>query len=306
MRRVLLWMAGNRWLKDRIPRLRFARRAVRRFLPGTDATAALNAGEDLRPLGIGSLYTRLGEHLTSIDEAAAVTDHYLGVLEAIAERTLPGELSIKPSQLGLDLDQVRTLELAERLTAHAEALGGFVWIDMEGSDWTEETMSLYERLRAGHPNVGLCLQAALRRTADDLQRLLPLQPAIRLVKGAYAEPNAIAYQRHREIDANFAALAVEMLQAARVGNAIRIALGTHDVGLIEQVDSHARALGLERGRFEVQMLYGVRVDEQRRLAAAGYQVRQLISYGDAWYAWYMRRLAERPANMLFALRAILG
>jgi proline dehydrogenase len=306
MRRVLLWMAGSSWLRDRLPRLWFVRRAVGRFLPGEDAADALNAGQQAQALGIGSLYTRLGEHLTRPDEAAAVADHYLGVLEAIAERKLPGEVSVKPSQLGLDLDPAATYAHAARLAAHAETLRGFVWLDMESSEATEATLDLYERLRAVHPHVGVCLQAALHRTAGDLQRLLPLGPAIRLVKGAYAEPPALAYQGRREIDANFAALAAEMLEAARAGNPIRIALGTHDVGLIEQVDAHASALGLDRTRFEVQMLYGVRMDQQRRLVAAGYRVCQLISYGEAWYAWYMRRLAERPANVLFALRAILG
>jgi proline dehydrogenase len=299
-------MAGSPWLRDRLPRLWFVRRAVRRFMPGEDAAAALNAGQQAQALGIGSLYTRLGEHLTRPDEAAAVADHYLGVLEAIAERKLPGEVSIKPSQLGLDLDPSATFEHAARLAAHAEKLDGFVWLDMESSESTEPTLALYEQLRAIHPNVGVCLQAALHRTAGDLQRLLPMGPAIRLVKGAYAEPRAIAYQGRHEIDANFAALAAEMLGAARGGTPIRIALGTHDVGLIEQVDTHAGAFGLDRTGFEVQMLYGVRIDEQRRLAASGYRVRQLISYGESWYAWYMRRLAERPANVLFALRAILG
>jgi proline dehydrogenase len=230
----------------------------------------------------------------------------MGVLDAIHERGLPGEISVKPSQLGLDFDAERTFEHAARLAARAGELGSLMWIDMEGSQWTEPTLMLFERLKATHPNVGLCLQAALHRTAADLQRLLPLGPAIRLVKGAYAEPKAIAFQAHREVDANFAALAIEMLEAVRRGQPVRIALGTHDVGLVEQVEAHARAMGLPRTAFEIQMLYGVRVDEQRRLARAGYRVRQLISYGDAWYAWYMRRLAERPANIIFAVRQLLG
>lgn len=306
MRRIFLWMAGNAWLKERLPRLWFARKAIRRFLPGEDAASALTAGQAFAKEGITSLYTRLGEHLTRIEEAAAVADHYLGVLDAIHDRGLPGEISVKPSQIGLDFDPEKTFEHADRLAARAGELGGFLWIDMESSEWVEPTLQLYERLKATHPSVGLCLQAMLHRTAGDLQRLLPLDPAIRLVKGAYAEPRAIAYQGHREVDANFAALAVEMLQALKAGGHPRIGLGTHDVGLIEQIEGHARALGLARSDFEVQMLYGVRVDQQRRLAREGYNVRQLISYGEAWYAWYMRRLAERPANVLFALRQMVG
>jgi proline dehydrogenase len=306
MRRIFLWMTGNRWLRKWLPRLWFVRRAVRRFVPGEDATSALNAGTRFQASGIGTIYTRIGEHLTRATEAAAVADHYLGVIDAIQERGLDGEISVKLSQLGLDLDPERAFEHVNRLVARAGQHGALVWIDMEDSGATSPTLDVYTRLKASHPNVGVCLQAYLHRTAADLQVLLPLAPAIRLVKGAYAEPASIALQTDREIDANFLALAVEMLEAARAGRAVRIALGTHDVRLVEQIEGHARALGLPRTAFEVQMLYGVRVDQQLRLAREGYRVVDLISYGAAWYAWYMRRLAERPANVLFALRQILG
>jgi proline dehydrogenase len=153
--------------------------------------------------------------------------------------------------------------------------------------------------------VGLALQAYLHRTEADIQRLLPLDPAIRLVKGAYAEPAAIAYQARQEVDSNYVALAVAMLEGRRAGGRPRIALGTHDVKLIEQIAEHARAMGLDKGAFEIQMLYGIREDQQRRLASEGYPVRDLIAYGEAWYPWYMRRLAERPANVVFALRQML-
>jgi proline dehydrogenase len=306
MRRIFLWMAGNRWLRDRVSRLWFVRRAVRRFLPGENATSALNAGAGFGAAGIGQIYTRIGEHVSLASEAAAVADHYLGVLEAIHERGLDGEISVKLSQLGLDVEPGRAFGHVERLADRAAQLGTFVWIDMEDSSTTDATLGVYRRLRAGHQNVGVCLQAYLHRSADDLQQLLPLVPAVRLVKGAYAEPATIAFQDKTLVDANFAALAVEMLAAVRSGQQARIALGTHDVRLVEQVDGHARALGLARRAFEVQMLYGVRLDQQHRLAREGYRVLDLISYGEAWYAWYMRRLAERPANVLFAIRQIVG
>ncbi|MBI3752295.1 MAG: proline dehydrogenase family protein, partial [Chloroflexi bacterium] len=183
--------------------------------------------------------------------------------------------------------------------------GKTFWIDMEGSVYVERTVAFYERLKATHPNVGLCLQAYLRRTAADVHRLLPLSPQIRLVKGAYAEPASIAYQSRHDVDANYLALIVSMLEAAKAGANIRIGLGTHDVRLIEQSAEHAAALGLPKASFEVQMLYGIRMDQQRRLAREGYLVRDLIAYGEAWYPWYMRRLAERPANVIFALRQML-
>ena len=299
-------MAGNRWLRDRLPKLWFAKRAVRRFMPGEDADSALAAGSQFQIEGIGTLYTRLGENLTRIDEADEVAAHYVGVLDQIRDRRLDGEISVKLTQLGFDLDVERTFEHASALAAQAAEHGKSFWIDMEGSAYTEATLSFYERVKAAHPNTAICLQAYLKRTASDIQRLLPLQPEIRLVKGAYAEPASIAYQARRDVDANYLALSVALLEAVRAGGRVRIALGTHDVGLIEQVAEHAAAMGLPKTAFEVQMLYGIRSDQQRRLNREGFRVNALIAYGEAWYPWYMRRLAERPANVLFALRQIFG
>jgi proline dehydrogenase len=275
-------------------------------MPGEKVTDAFDAAAPLQARhGITSEYTRLGENLTTLSEADAVADHYLGVYDGIRERDLRGEVSVKLTQLGLDLDEDLAFEHCVRLAVAAAEAGGELWIDMEGSAYVEQTIGLYERLKRAHPNVGLCLQAYLRRTADDVQRLLPVGPSIRLVKGAYDEPGRVAFRDRRAIDANYLALCVVMLEAVRSGRRVRLGLGTHDVRLIEQVSDHAKALGLPRSTFEVQMLYGVRVDQQRRLAGAGYRVRDLIAYGEAWYPWYMRRLAERPANVAFALRQLL-
>ncbi|NJD29346.1 MAG: proline dehydrogenase, partial [Chloroflexi bacterium] len=273
---------------------------------GEDAESALAAAASFKVEGIGAIFTRLGENIAEIAEADAVAAHYLELIEGIDARGLDGEVSRKLTQIGFDLDVERTLAHAARLAARAAEGGRSLWIDMEGSAYVEGTIAFYERLKADHSNVGLCLQSYLRRTAADLQRLLPLEPQIRLVKGAYDEPAAIAYRSRREVDANYLALCVAMLEARKAGHSVRIGLGTHDVGLVEQVAEHAAALGLPRTAFEVQMLYGIRMDQQRRLAREGYLVRDLIAYGEAWYPWYMRRLAERPANVLFALRQIVG
>jgi proline dehydrogenase len=305
MRRILLWMAGNRWLKRHLPRLWITRRAVRRFMPGEDVADALAAGARFEDVGIVPLYTRLGEDISDAGEAEETADHYLEALDRIAASGSRGELSVKVTQLGFQLDRDVALGHLERLAARSRAMGRDLWIDMEGSALVEDTVAVYERLKASHPNVGLCLQAYLHRTAHDIQRLLPLGPRIRLVKGAYDEPASIAYQHRSDVDANFATLAVTLLGAVAEGRVARLGLGTHDVRLIELIAAHAAALGLPRSVFEVQMLYGIRSDEQRRLAGEGYVVRGLIAYGPAWYAWYMRRLAERPANVIFALRQAL-
>jgi proline dehydrogenase len=306
MRSLLLWMARNPWLRRRLPRLWFARRAVRRFMPGETVEEALEAAVRFQVEGLATLLTHLGENLTEIREADDVARHYLALMDEIRARRLDGEVSVKLTQLGFDLDVDRTFTHAGELAARAAEDGKTFWIDMEGSAYTEGTIAFYERLKVRHANVGICLQAYLRRTAADIQRLLPLDPRIRLVKGAYAEPPTIAYRSRHDVDANYLALSVALLEAAKSGRDVRIGLGTHDVRLIEQVAEHALALGLSKTSFEIQMLYGIRLDQQRRLASEGYLVRDLIAYGDAWYPWYMRRLAERPANVLFALRQIVG
>jgi proline dehydrogenase len=304
MRRVFLWAARNRWLKEHLPRMRFMRRAVRRFMPGETLGDALAAAAPLQAAGISTLYTRLGENLTNLAEADEVAAHYVEVVDQLVANRIDGEISVKPTQLGLDLDPEACFNHLVRLAEHAAAKGSYLWIDMESSAYVDPTIELYQRLRAVQSRTGICLQAYLRRTAADIERLRPLDPAIRLVKGAYDEPDAIAYTNRRSVDANYLGLAVRFLLDGR-GRPIRLGLGTHDVALIEQIAEQVAAAGIGRDGFEVEMLYGIREDQQRRMAGAGYRVAALIAYGEHWYPWYMRRLAERPANLLFAMRQLL-
>jgi proline dehydrogenase len=303
-------MARNPWLRSRLPRLGFVRRAVRRFMPGEDAESAFAAAAGLAAGGQGILFTRLGENLSELAEADDVAAHYRGLLEREAsldrEGSLPWppELSVKPTQLGLDIDREACFGHLDALAARAADAGTWLWLDMEGSTYVDATLDLYERLRAAHANVGICLQAYLKRTPADLRRLLPLTPAVRLVKGAYDEPATIAHRRRPEVDAAYQALALVLAEAARDGRA-RCALGTHDSGLIERIAAFAETAGVARASIEVHMLYGIRARELARLQAAGFPAFTLIAYGAFWYPWYMRRLAERPANVLFALRQLL-
>jgi proline dehydrogenase len=273
-------------------------------MPGEELADALAAAETYRALGIGSVFTFLGENVTDLDTAKRDVDHYHGALEQAAERGLDTEISAKLTHFGLDLDPAFAQASLEGLADHAARLGTWVWIDMEGSASTEATIALYERARPGRENLGLCLQAYLRRTPSDIGRLLPLRPAIRLVKGAYDEPAEIAHRSRTDVDAAFLAAGQQLLEGIRDGRVARCIAGTHDVGLVERLADAAHTLGLDRRAVEVQMLYGIRTPEQRRLVAEGYDVRVLIAYGDAWYSWYLRRLAERPANVLFALRQL--
>ena len=182
--------------------------------------------------------------------------------------------------------------------------GTWFWVDMEGSAYTEATVHLAETLMARHDNVGIALQAYLRRTAADIQRLLPLRPAIRLVKGAYDEPGSICYRSTAEVDASFLALSV-MLAGPAAREDVRLALGTHDVELIERIRTITAPMGVPVSALEVHMLYGIRERELVRLRDIGHPAFSLVAYGSAWYRWYMRRLAERPANVAFALRQLL-
>ena len=298
-------MARSRFLKRWLPRLWFVRRATRRFMPGETVEEALDAAEAFRPLGIGVLFTHLGENLTDLADAQAVADHYADLLDKIGARGLDAEISAKPTQLGLDLDREATLAHLTRLARRAAEMDRLLWLDMEGSAYTDATLDLYRSLKETQPNIGICLQAYLRRTPADVHALLPLRPAIRLVKGAYAEPAAIAFRRKDEVNAAYQSLCVLMLPYAGRGE-LRLGLGTHDTALIERVAEYATGAGIGKDAFEVEMLYGIRSDQQRRLAAEGYRVLTLIAYGEAWYPWYMRRLAERPANVWFAMRQIFG
>jgi proline dehydrogenase len=274
-------------------------------MPGDDLEAALKAAGEFKSQGVGSLLTRLGENVTNLSEAGEVVEHYEAVFAKVAESGLNSEVSVKPTQLGLDIDAAAAYANLERLARAASNAKCFLWIDMEGSAYTETTIDLYRRLRADHPGTGIALQAYLHRTVDDIAGLMPLTPAIRLVKGAYAEPSTIAFSAKKDVDANYLALCAFMLSQVKQGK-LRLVLATHDVALIARITRFAKAAGLVRAQLEVAMLYGIRTDQQLRLAGEGYVVKDLISYGDAWYAWYVRRLAERPANVLFAARQIFG
>lgn len=305
MRALLLWCAQNPWLSEHVPQWGFVRRAVKRFMPGEDFDSALKAAVAFKSLGIGAVFTKLGENIKSLSEATAAVEHYETVLKQAAEASLEAEISVKPTQVGLDIDPEATFANLNRLADAAARAKGFLWVDMEGSDYTDRTLDLYNRLHARHPNVGVCLQAYLYRTAADINRMLPFKPAIRLVKGAYAEPADRAFPAKRDVDANYLALSALMLPDVNRGR-MRLVLGTHDIQLIDRIARFADAIGLDRHKLEVHMLYGIQSSQQVRLAAEGYRVKDLIAYGDAWYGWYLRRLAERPANVLFVARQMFG
>jgi len=305
MRSLLLAGSQSRWLREQATRRGFVRRAVSRFMPGETVDDAIAAARTLQDTGIGSVFTHLGENIADPAEADAVTRHYLDVLDRIRMMNLRAEISVKLTQLGLDLSPEVCHANLTRIVEHAGSQG-VVWIDMEASEYVDATLDLYRRARIARPNVGLCLQAYLYRTQKDLESLVPLQPAIRLVKGAYKEPESVAFARKRDVDENFFKLAGQLMGAKLRGLNARIALATHDVVLIRRLTEAANSIGLPKDAYEFQMLYGIQRAEQLRLVRAGQQMIVLVAYGSFWFPWYMRRLAERPANVFFVLRSLFA
>jgi proline dehydrogenase len=304
-RSAILWAADNRWLREHLPRYRFVRRSVARFMPGERLEDALAAASQLAVDGLPTTITALGENVTTAGEAERVLSEYLDAYAAIASRGLDTEVSVKPTHLGLDVDPELGAKNLARLAQRASELGGRLWLDMESHRYVEPTLELYRELRTTHPNTGVCLQSYLRRTATDVEALLPLDPSIRLVKGAYKEPPEVLVGGRSAIDESYRVLAVRLLEA-RGGNG-RLVLGTHDVDLLGRIESDAKVRGLGRDAYEVAMLYGIRTPDQLRLAREGFAVRTLISYGDYWYPWFMRRIAEKPfEDTLLVLRNLFG
>jgi proline dehydrogenase len=277
-------------------------------LPGEQVEDALRAAEELREARISAVITRLGENITQLSDAADVTTHYEDVLQTIATLRLETQISVKLTQLGLDVDPARCNEHLARLAECARRSNNFVWIDMEYSSDIDRTMEAFAYARTQNSNVGLCVQAYLHRTPKDLEHLLRSTTAIRLVKGAYRESPEVAIQAKKDVDSAYMRLATRLLEEVATGREVGSApaFATHDIPMLRRITGIARDLGIANDAFEIQMLYGIQRAEQLRLAQEGYRVRILISYGSAWFAWYMRRLAERPANVLFLLKNLAG
>ena len=304
-RGFFLALAKSDFLNHRVTKWGFVRRATHHFMPGEEPEDAFGACAVLAQSGRGTIFTKLGEAITNLDEARAVRDHYVWLFGQIKAKGLPGHVSVKPTQLGLDVDPGICQAHTEELAAKAQATGSFLWIDMEDSAYVDRTLALYRAVKAKYANTGIAMQAYLFRTPKDLQDLMVLKPVVRLVKGAYSEPKHVAFPRKADTDRAYFELAETMLKAAAAGRCLPI-IGTHDVALIGRIAARAKELGVTPGRFEIHMLYGIKEREQQRLRAEGHVVKTLVSYGSAWFKWYMRRLAERPANVGFVLRSMLG
>jgi proline dehydrogenase len=307
MRKVLLAMSTSPFLREQATKRSFVRKSVSAFMPGETVEEALAAAAALKPQGITTILTRLGEGVTKLDEAEQVTQHYLDVLDKVKATGLDAQISVKPTQLGLDLDAAQCQRNLDRICDKADRLGNVpVWIDMENSPYVDPTLALFRKSKERYKGVGLALQAYLYRTARDVESLLPLGPGVRIVKGAYLEAADVAYPKKSDVDENFYALCCRLMKedARRTGTLLHIA--THDVVLIDRLLKFIDDNKVPATAYEFAMLYGIQRGLQARLAKSGRPIRVLISYGEYWYPWYMRRLAERPANVTFVLKNLFG
>jgi proline dehydrogenase len=302
MRDFFLALAQNEQLRDLTVRFGLARRMAHRFVAGERLDEAIAAVQKLNTEGVLATLDHLGENVTSETEARDATTEILGLLDAIEVSDIQSGVSVKLTQLGLDLHPALAVENLQHIVARAAEAGRFVRIDMESSDYVQLTLDLFEQLWEYYKNVGVVIQSYLYRSDADVARLVRLGASVRLVKGAYDEPPEVAYPNKADTDSNFIRLVEQLLSDEARDNGVFPAIATHDTKLIDWVKEYAHRQNIPRNRYEFQMLYGIRSSLQRQLVSDGYRVRAYVPYGEQWYPYFMRRLAERPANVVFLLR----
>jgi len=299
IRAAVLAVTERSWTRKLIVDTAPGRHVAERFVAGETLESAVAVARSLNEEGLKVSMDHLGEHVTSVDEAVVAKDSYLACAGAIEGAELDANISVKLTQLGMGLDDDLAARHIDEIAAAAHRVGTTVTIDMEESTYTETTISIYENAQKEHGNLGIAIQAYLLRSAADLDRIIPLGGHIRLCKGAYAEPPDIAYQGDSEVDRSFDRLAALLMTSPDT----KPAIASHDdarlAPILEAATSRAEP-------WEFQMLYGVRRDRQRELARAGNDVRVYVPYGEAWYPYLTRRMAERPANLAFFARALIG
>jgi proline dehydrogenase len=300
LRVLFIWASRRRRLAGVAARMPLSRRIVARFVAGDTLPEALDACARLQAAGLHTTLDVLGESVGSPEAARASADRYVELLGALAERGLDGNVSLKLSQMGMNIDGAFCRQNFALVAAKAAEVGAFVRVDMEDHTRTDTTLAIVREQRALTPEVGVVIQSYLRRSAEDVERLIAEGTRVRLCKGAYDEPVSVAFAGKAEVDASFRSLMERLLRAGTYP-----ALATHDPRIIAAAVELARREGIAPSRFEFQMLYGIRRDLQADLVRDGWTVRVYVPFGREWYPYFMRRLAERPANVVFLLRAVL-
>ena len=307
LRHFLIALSKNQQMQDIIVNVPVSREMARRFIAGETLADGIVAIRGVNASGLLATVDYLGEHVTTEAEATANADEYIRTLVAIKESGVDANISIKLTAMGLAIDDDFCYQNVRRIVDVAAGLGNFVRIDMEDTPVTDRTLAIYRRLRQDYPNVGVVIQAYLYRSRDDVQQLMAAGMAhLRLCKGAYDEPLHLAYQDSADVDRSLVELIKLMLDSQPEHPGTYPAIASHDHRIINWTKAYAYHHGIANDRFEFQMLYGIRRDLQQVLVDQGYRMRVYIPYGTRWYPYYMRRLAERPANLLFFMRALTG
>ncbi|MGA2095843.1 MAG: proline dehydrogenase family protein [Candidatus Acidiferrum sp.] len=305
VRNFIFWLSTKRSVTDPIARRGMKYGFARRFVAGETLDEALSASMDLCSHGRHVSLNRLGENVTTEAAAREVCAGYIHMIEDLQAQNLDGNISIKLTQLGLDIDKELCRSMAREIAARASALGRTIEMDMEGSAYTDITLDIFESVQRELGNCGLAVQAYLYRSAEDLKRLAPIRAKIRLVKGAYHEPKNIAIQKKSDVDINFRKLSTQLLEGATQGSFFP-AFGSHDPAMVAHAQAESARLKLAKGRYEFQMIYGIRRDLQNQVYAAGDTLQVYVPFGTDWCPYFMRRLSERPANCWFVLRSLLA
>ncbi|HTP07033.1 MAG TPA: proline dehydrogenase family protein [Anaerolineae bacterium] len=299
MRSFLLWLSRNKTVRGWLTSWGFARRAARRFVAGDTIEDALQAIRELNTLGISATLDHLGENVETADDATRSTEDYLKALEALGASGVQSHVSIKLTALGFDLGDELCRANVVRILTKAKTIGTLVTIDMESTEYTERTLKFFRDLHREFDNVGIVIQSYLYRSEADIAALCKEGAHVRLCKGAYKEPPVHAFPKKADVDASYVRLMKMLLSPGARANKTFGAIATHDAKMIEATCQYAQEQLVPRGEFEFQMLHGIRRDLQKQLAADGYGMRVYVPYGTEWYPYYMRRLAERPANVWF-------
>jgi proline dehydrogenase len=305
IRNFIFWLSKKKRVTNAIARRGMRLGFARRFIAGESLEEALAACAELSRGGFPLNLNHLGENVSSKEEAETVCEGYIQMLRALDAAKMDGVISIKPTQLGLDLDRSLCQEFCYQIAEAARSLGRFVEVDMEGTAHTDATLDIYEVTQRRYPGMGVAIQAYLFRSEKDIERLVPLIPKIRLVKGAYREPPSLALQKKGDVDASYRHLADILLDHAAAGRCFP-AFASHDPLMVEHATEGAKKRGLPANRFEFQMLYGIRRDLQRQVRERGHTMRVYVPFGTEWVPYFMRRLSERPANVWFVVRSLLA
>ncbi|MFL2767914.1 MAG: proline dehydrogenase family protein [Dehalococcoidia bacterium] len=302
LKNILLWTSKNEWMSQKLPKYKFVQNSLSRFMPGEFLSDALEACEKLEYAEHGTIITYLGENVTLEAGAYEVVDHYKNALSVINESSLNTLISVKLTQLGLDFDMDLCMENLNQLLKLAKKYNSIIWIDMEEYRYLEQTLEIFKKVSENYHNIGITLQAYLHRTDQDLDKLLSFATNIRLVKGAYNEHPSLAIKNKDDIDINYRSLSKKMLEKDVLNNGFKPSFATHDDRIIDYIINESEKNLISSDAYEFNMLYGIRKKLQKDILNSNQNLKILISYGEQWFPWYIRRIAENPKNLFLLLK----